>query len=135
MTIVTAHPVPFNLVLFGHFKQSLPEVAVGHRLLLGVLPAALYPAVDPLSHALFDILRISRDSDPAWPRQGLKPGNRTAQFHAVIGRLCIVTREFFLMPAKTQNRAPASRPRVTGAGAVGEDFDLGAFCFIHAVAL
>src|SRR5210317_1078107 len=118
MSIVTAHPVPFNLVLVSQFEQTLPEVAVGNRLFLGVLPATLDPAFDPLGHTLFNVFRVSGHSDPAWPRQGFKPGDRTDQLHAVIGRLRIITREFFLMPTETQNRPPASRSRVPGAGAV-----------------
>src|SRR5438067_12031467 len=48
---MAAHPAPLDVMQIAQRVQPPPELGILHRLLVGCLPAALLPAVDPLRDA------------------------------------------------------------------------------------
>src|SRR5258706_15478485 len=55
---VAGHPAPFAVMQVAQRVEPLPQLGVLHRLLVGRLPAALLPAVDPLGDALAHVLAV-----------------------------------------------------------------------------
>src|SRR5690349_5903459 len=52
MSVVPAHPEPFDAMGGIELVQPLPQIDVLHRLPVGGAPALALPAIDPLRNAL-----------------------------------------------------------------------------------
>jgi hypothetical protein len=59
------------------------------------------------------------DVDEAWPLEHFERRDRRHQFHAVVGGVGFPTLQFLFLIAEGEDRAPAARPRIAGAGTVG----------------
>src|SRR5207342_3158465 len=121
---VAAHPLPLHLVAGIRGRQTLPQVAVLHRIAGGGLPAATDPVRKPLADALLHVLGDGMQHDLAGRLQAFQAGDRRHQFHAVVGGVGFAADQFALGAAVTQQRRPAARPRIAEAGAVGMDLNL-----------
>ena len=71
-------PVPAHLVLLRQRVQPLPQVDVLHRLVVGGLPAARLPAVDPGADAVAQVLAVGVDGRRHRPASA-RPGPRSAR--------------------------------------------------------
>ena len=120
---VALDPVPAHLMLVQRGVQPLPEVDILDRLLVGGPPAVPLPAMDPAGDALMDILAVGVEIDGARLLQGFQRRDRRHQFHAVVGGMRLAALQFFFDLAEFQDRAPAARPRIARAGAVGVNGD------------
>src|SRR5947208_10060635 len=121
---VAAHLVPDDVVAPGEGEQSLPEVAVGDGPLLGVLPAALLPALPPaLAEAVDDVraVRVEVHASPARDRG--QPLDGGGELHALIRRVRRGAADDTLLAAVEDDRRPAAGSRVPGTGAVGVEGD------------
>ena len=67
-----------------------------------------------------DVLRVGVEVDRAGPRQRLERLDRGGELHAVVGGQRLAAGELLLGPLN-RSSAPAARPRIPGAGAVGVD--------------
>ena len=103
--------------------EPLPQIDVLDRLLVGGAPAVLLPAVDPAGDAAAHIFAVGVEIDRARALQGFQRRDRRHQFHAVVGGVRLAAVQFLFVVAERQDRAPAARPRIAGAGAVGVDRD------------
>src|SRR5690606_17289163 len=102
----------------------LPQVVVLHRLLVGGQPAALLPAVDPLVDALPDVLAVGVQLDLAGLGQRLQRLDRGHQLHAAVGGVELPAADLLGLVAVLQDGAPAARPGIARARAVGVDHHL-----------
>ncbi len=83
---VALDPGEPHIAAFEHeLDQRLPEVAVGHRLLLRVHPAAPDPALPPaVPEAVDDVGRVAADLER--PAQGPYRLQGCGELHALVGR-------------------------------------------------
>ena len=117
-------PMPADLVQLIQSEQFFPEVAVEHRFTATGPPVFQLPVLKPLLlEGVAEIAGIGIQFNPAWLLQGGKGLHRGSQFHAVVGRISFCSGKFLalLVFLGNQNRTPASRPGVRGAGTVGVD--------------
>ena len=105
--------------------EPLPQIDVLDRLLVGGAPAVPLPAVDPAGDALTHILAVGVEIDGAGPLQRFQRRDRRHQLHAVVGGVRLAALQLLLDVAEFQDRAPAARPGIARAGAVGVDDDAG----------
>src|SRR5690606_13632731 len=90
------------------------------------------PAMDPFGNALLHIDGIRIYPNPARPLERLKRTNHGHKLHAVVCGQQLAAEYLLFMPVIRQPCAPATRPRVSLAGAIGIDFNvvvLVAHCF------
>ena len=127
MTGVTFHPDPFDPVRLGGVEQFLPQVSILDGLFIGGFPAVALPAFDPFGQAVHDITAVGRQRHTTWLGQCIEPRNRCRHFHAVVGRQRLAARQLPFARTHADDGAPAARPRIALARAVGGDFDLGEF--------
>src|SRR5258707_15751808 len=74
---VSGDLVPGDVVLLDQRDQGFPEVAVLHRLLLGVEPAVLAPAlVPPVAEAVDHVRAVAVDGDPPPALEGAEALDR-----------------------------------------------------------
>src|SRR6516225_4215173 len=85
MTGMTAYPDPGYVVPSCGGVESLPQIDVLHRLLVGGEPASALPPVDPLGDAVAQILAIAVEPHPAGALQSFQSCNRRRHLHAVVG--------------------------------------------------
>src|ERR1700683_4608337 len=98
--------------------ERLPQVAVGHRFVLGVLPVAPQPALPPaVGEALDDIGGVADDVDGARPvrRQRTQRLERRGDLHALVGGVAVGARG--VGPAR-HRPGPAPGSRIAPAGTV-----------------
>ena len=103
--------------------QTLPQVLILDRLLVGGAPAALTPALDPLGDALAQILAVGEQAPRHRPLQRLECRDRRHQLHAVVGRQRLAAGQLAALAAPGQDRTPAAWAGIAAAGAVGVDLD------------
>src|SRR5665213_2023462 len=97
-------------------EELFPQVTVGDRLALGVLPLAPKPAHVPLVlKALDHVGRIAHDLDGSLGVLTQCFNNR-ADFHPLIRRVRVAAARVLLVPTSPR---PTARSRVTAARAVG----------------
>src|SRR5438874_3103554 len=123
---VAAHLVPDDVVAARLAEDSLPEIAVRHGLLLAVPPAGLLPALPPaLAEAVDDVgaVRVDVDAPPA--RDGGEALCDCGELHALVRRVGFGAGDDPLGVAIEDERRPASRPGIPGAGAVGVQREVG----------
>ena len=101
--------------------EALPQIDVLHRLLVGGAPAVPLPAVDPLGDAVAQILRVGVEARPR--RAASAPRAPRSRPSAPCGCWSSAARRprSPLAVAPAQDRAPAARAGIAGAGAVGTD--------------
>ena len=58
MTGVPFNPLPLDLVLAQGGIKPFPEIDVLDRFLIGSLPAAFFPVMDPLGNSLTNVLAV-----------------------------------------------------------------------------
>ncbi len=116
-------PLPVNLVGLGGLFQPLPQLLILHRLLIRGLPAAAFPAFQPLGDALFDVLGISRERHVAGTLEFFERTNRGHEFHAVVGGFRLGTVKLLFVVAVLQDGAPTAGTGIATTGAVGVDDD------------
>ena len=92
-------PAPIDRVLRGQRIQALPEVDVLHRLLVGRLPAALLPVVDPRRDALAHVLAVGVKLHAAVALERGQRFDHGGEFHAVVGGERFAAPEFLLVRA------------------------------------
>src|SRR5690349_5220461 len=113
MAGVALDPVPADLVRLQRGVETLPELDILHRLLVGGAPAVALPAVDPAGDALPDILAVGVEIDGARLLQRLERGDRRHQFHLVVGGVTLAAVQLFFLVAELQDRAPAAGPGIS----------------------
>ena len=86
-------------------------------------PALGFPARQPLGHALEHVLAVHVQRHRAGPLERLQRLDHGHQFHAVVGGEALAAEQFLLGTAGLEQHAPAARPRIALAGAVGVDMD------------
>jgi hypothetical protein len=129
MAVVTPHPTPHHIVARRGFVESAPQLAILHRLLVGRLPAVLFPARQPLGETVHDIAGIGVEHDGAGLLQRFQRLDGGHQLHAVVGGHALAAEDLLLVRAGAQDRTPAARPGIAAACAVGKDLDGGAYAF------
>src|SRR5439155_9376780 len=123
---VATHLVPDDLVAPALGEQPLPEIAIGDRLLLPVLPAGLLPALPPaLTKAVHDVGAVRVEVDAPLARDRGEPLDGGRELHALIRRVRLGTADDALLAGVEDDRRPAAGPRVAGTGAVGIQDDVG----------
>src|SRR6202453_5523145 len=125
VTRVAFHPTPADRDLAGQreLDERLPEVAVGHRLVLRVLPTAAEPPLPPpVGEALDDVGRVADHLHPVGRlgREGAQRFERGRDLHALVGRVPLGTAG---IGAAGHGPGPATRPGISPARAVGVDDD------------
>src|SRR5205823_2757777 len=113
--------MPRDAVQAGEAIELAPQVDVLHRLFVGGPPAAALPVEQPLADAFLHVLRISVDLDLARALQQLQRANDRGELHAIVGRLRLTAEQLLFFAVHLQNGAPASRPGIPLAGAIGVD--------------
>ena len=94
MAGVALNPDELHFVLTLCGEQALPQIAVLDRLLVGGLPAAFFPSVNPvLVEGVDDVLRIGMDFDVAGAVKCLERHDDRHELHAVVGGLGIAARK------------------------------------------
>src|SRR5699024_7291034 len=84
-------------------------------------PSALYPSVNPvLLEGINDQCAIAVDMYDARFSQGFQGLNDGPHLHTVVGGIMGSAGYFPLFAVPLQQRAPAARPRISAAGAVGK---------------
>ncbi len=97
--------------------QGLPQVTVGHGLLLRVEPVPRQPALPPpVAEAIDDIRRVTHDLQGTIERSH-RVQNRS-QFHALVGGLRCPAAGLWTV---RHDPGPPTRTGIAGAGAVGID--------------
>lgn len=114
-------PVPLHVMPSGRRFKRHPEFLVLHRLAGTVLPALLFPAVDPAGNTLADVLRIGIELDPAWLGERVEGLDSRSEFHLVIGDVWRAAEQFFLFALELQDSTPATRAGIALAGPIGID--------------
>src|SRR5690348_333371 len=118
MAAVARDLVPGDVVLLDERDEGLPEVAVLHRLLLGIEPAVLAPAlVPPVAEAVDHVRAVAVDVDPAPPRERPQALDRGGQLHPLIGGGILAAEQLDLAAVLDQEHPPAAGPGVARAGA------------------
>ena len=92
-------------------------------LFLARFPAALFPVIHPLGDAVHDVLGVGVQHDAAWALERIQGFNRSHHFHAIVGGLGFAAMQRLAVLAGNQQRTPATRARITSAGAVGIDLN------------
>ena len=94
MTGVALNPDELHFVLALCGEQALPQIAVLDGLLVGSLPAAFFPSVNPvLVEGVNDVLRIGMDFDVAGAVERLECHDNGHELHAVVGGLGVAARK------------------------------------------
>src|SRR5213083_1887758 len=126
ITAVAAHLVPDDVVASALGEQPLPEIPVGDGLLLPVLPAGLLPALPPtLAEAIHDVGAVRVEVDAPPPGDRGEPLDSGGELHALVRRVRLGAADDTLLAGVEDDRRPATGPRVSGAGAVGVEDDVG----------
>src|SRR5450756_1389697 len=112
MTGMAFHPVPMHGVKGERRIQTLPEVDILDRTLVGGAPTVALPAMNPTHDAVAQVLAVGVNIDHAGPLERLQRRDRRHQFHSVIGGVRLAALELLLVVAESQNCAPAARPRI-----------------------
>src|SRR5262249_53451409 len=121
---VARHLVPRDLVALGLGEQALPEIAVLDGLLLRVPPAVGAPALVPtIAEAVDEIGAVAVQRDEATAGHGAQALEGGAELHALVGGGGLAAGDLALGAAVDDDGAPAARPGVAQAGAVGVDRD------------
>src|SRR5690606_30123826 len=122
VAVVPAHPTPLDSVASGRGFEPDPEVDVRDGLTtVRIEPALFLPALNPLGHALLNVLRVGGEDDLARTLQGLERDDRAHELHAVVGGLELAAGESLCHAIEAEEDAPAAWPWVARDGAVGED--------------
>src|ERR1051326_424009 len=119
MAGVAAQPMPMHFMVPQRRVEPLPQVDVADRLLVGGAPAVLLPGVDAFGDAAAQVLAVGIELDDARAFERLERRNGGGELHAVVGGMRLGALELALVPVPGEHCAPAARPRVAGAGAVG----------------
>src|SRR6185369_8115798 len=123
---VAGNLVPLDVVPAGLGENPLPEITIGDRLLLAVLPAVLLPALPPaLAKAVHDVGAVGVDVHVPAARNGGEPFGDGLKLHALVGRVGRAARDHALLVVGGDDGGPAARSRVTGAGSVRVDRHVG----------
>src|SRR5882762_5710828 len=80
--------------------------------------------MDPAGDALAHILAVGGEVDAARLLQRLQRRDRRHQLHPVVGGVGLAALQFLLGVTEFEDGAPAALPRISRAGAVGEDRNL-----------
>ena len=122
---VALDPVEGDLMLLAQVEHLLPEVGVERRVFFVAHPAVFLPFDGPaLGHGVHDILRVGVERDGARLGQGGEGGDDAHELHAVVRRRLLAAGELLAAAVVLQDRAPAPRAGIAGAGAVGVDGDV-----------
>src|SRR5262245_7293094 len=117
--------VPDHLVAARLGEDPLPEIAIGHGLLLTVAPAVLLPALPPaLEKAVDDVSAVRMDVNPPAPGNRRQPFGDSLELHALIGGVGGAAGDHALLVAVHDDRGPAAGPGIARARAVGVDGDV-----------
>ena len=116
------HPAPVDAPGAVQRIQRLPQVAVLDRLARRRQPAAGLPFGDPARDAVLDVAAVGMERRRAALRHRLQRLDGGLQFHAVVGRLRGAAAAGLLLRPAPDQHAPAARPRITAARAVGIEF-------------
>ena len=121
---MTLDPVPCDLVGLQQRQKLLPEIDIQRGLFVGFDPALRPPCVDPALHnGVRDVFRVRVKLHMTRLLQRAQRGDDARQFHAVVGRLRFAAGKLLFHAVPLENRAPAARTGIAGAGAVGVDRD------------
>src|SRR5215472_10490265 len=116
--------VPRHVVARHLGEESLPEIAVLHRLLLRVAPAVLAPALVPLvAEAVHHVGAVAVELDGAPLGEGAEALKRGHELHAVVGGGRLAAGELDLDAVLDQDGRPAAGAGIAAAGAVDVDVD------------
>src|SRR5215831_4748194 len=116
---MTAHPMPVHIVALDRSIEALPQIGVLDRLPVAGLPAVAFPALNPVGDSLAQILAVGMEIDIARALERFESHDGGRQFHPVVGCVRLAALELAGVAAPLQNCAPAARPRIARAGAVG----------------
>ena len=114
-------PNPFDFMRRTERVELLPEIGVFNGLFVRCFPAVALPVVDPLADSFLHVLRIGVHAKARRLREGFERGNDRREFHPVIRRISFATPQLLFVRTDEQERAPAARPRIAPAAAVGVD--------------
>src|SRR5258708_10173680 len=104
--------------------EPLPQVNILDRLLVGGAPAVALPLIGPGHDAVAEILAVGVQIDQAGPLERLERRDRGHQLHAVVGGVGLAALELLDPIPERQDRAPAARPGIAGAGPIRMDDDV-----------
>src|SRR5262249_9106705 len=121
---MAAYPMPAHAMTCQQRIEPLPKIDVPDRLSVRSAPAVALPLIDPRQNAVAQILAVGVDIDETRPLQRFERGDRRHQFHAVVGGVRLAALELLFVIAEGEDRAPAARPRIAGAGTIGVDDDV-----------
>lgn len=117
-------PMPFDVMSCYLLVQSLPQIDVFNRLLIGRAPAILPPVVDPLIDTVFNILTVSGEIHPTALIQRCQRFHGSEQFHTIIGGVAKPFTQFFAMLVEDQYRTITAGTGIAETGAVGINFQM-----------
>src|ERR1039458_2694953 len=101
VTGVAPHPMPAYLMRADGGVETLPQIDILDRLLVGRTPAVTLPVGDPGHDAVTEILTVGVDIDAAGPLERFERGNRRHQLHAVIGCVDLAALQLLLTIAES----------------------------------
>src|SRR3569832_1649161 len=95
VAVVPAHTVPLDGVAAAvdELVQLLPQLHVLHRLLRRRAPALGLPALEPLGHALEDVLAVDVKRDSTRPLERTQRLDHGHELHAIVGGLALAAVE------------------------------------------
>lgn len=124
MSGMALEPVPIDTVGPASVIEASPEVCIFYRFTLSGHPTSLAPRVDPLGDTHPQILGIGENGDFAGFLEHLESANRSAQFHAVVGRGRLTPGDGALVFAVTQNCRPTAWAGIPEASTISKNRDL-----------
>lgn len=123
MSGMSFEPMPFDGVLADEPVECDPELLIFYRLFVGGLPPVLFPVVNPLRDPLSQVLRIGVEVNDTGLFERPQSLDGRLKLHLIVGGCRMSAGDLSLFALKSENRAPSSRSRVTGACSVGINLD------------
>src|SRR5689334_21775473 len=108
MARMALHPVPLDLMLRGQRIETLPQIDILHRLLVGSPPSAALPVVNPYADALLHILRVGVEIHMATAALRRKAFDHRSELHAIVGCVRLPAVQFAHVRSEAHEHAPAA---------------------------
>lgn len=116
---MTFNLYPGDIVLFGKRDEFLPQILIFDGFFGRSTPSVLLPLGEPaLCEGALKICAVRVQSYAARLFERAQALDRGFKLHPIVGRQRRAPAEHKLMPAELEKRRPASRTRITAAGAV-----------------
>lgn len=116
---MTFNLYPCDIVLFGKRDELLPQILIFDRFFGRRPPSVLLPLGEPaLRKGALKIRAVSVEPNVARHFERAETLDGGLKLHSIVGRQRRASAEHEFMPAELEKRCPASRARITAAGAV-----------------